>query len=336
MTVPVLTFFNNKSGAGKTSLVYHLAWMLSDLGYRVLACDLDPQANLTAAFLSEDRLEKLWDDDGAGNGKTIMQCIKPLMKVGDILPPVIPEIQPGMALIPGDLALAEFEDTLSVEWPNAAGTGDLHRPFRVLTAFSTVLQDGAKQMDASVILADVGPNLGAINRSALIATDFIIVPLAADLFSLQGLRNLGPTLNRWRSEWKRRRDNWKKPEFILPDGDMQPVGYVVKQHTVRLNRPIKIDDKWVNRMPQEYARNLLGKERGPYPETPAQDKTNALATVKHYRSLAPMAQEARKPVFHLTAADGAIGSHAAAAKDARRDFAALAEKIMKKIKLSRP
>ena len=63
MSVPVLTFFNNKGGVGKTSLVYHLAWMLSDMGYRALACDLDPQANLTAAFLNEERLEKLWDDD---------------------------------------------------------------------------------------------------------------------------------------------------------------------------------------------------------------------------------------------------------------------------------
>ena len=34
MSVPVLTFFNNKGGVGKTSLVYHLAWMLSDMGYR--------------------------------------------------------------------------------------------------------------------------------------------------------------------------------------------------------------------------------------------------------------------------------------------------------------
>ena len=58
MTVPVLTFFNNKGGVGKTSLVYHLAWMLSDSGYRVLACDLDPQANLTSAFLNEDQFGK--------------------------------------------------------------------------------------------------------------------------------------------------------------------------------------------------------------------------------------------------------------------------------------
>ena len=47
-----------------------------------------------------------------------------------------------------------------------------------------------------MVLVDVGPSLGAINRSALIATDFVVVPLAADLFSRQGLRNLGPTLRR--------------------------------------------------------------------------------------------------------------------------------------------
>ena len=191
-------------------------------------------------------------------------------------------------------------------------------------------------MDASVILADVGPNLGAINRSALIATDYIVVPLGADLFSLQGLRNLGPTLNRWRQDWQRRRDHWAQPDFPLPDGAMQPVGYVVQQHGVRLNRPVRAYDKWVNRMPEEYARNLCGDNEGPYPETPAQDEEYALATVKHYRSLVPMAQEARKPIFRLTTADGAIGSHAAAAKDARRDFRDLAKKIIQRINLGDP
>ena len=331
MTVPVLTFFNNKSGVGKTSLVYHLAWMLSDIGYRVLACDLDPQANLTAAFLDEDRLEQLWDEGVTTTSKTIMQCVQPLMKVGDIQPPALAEIAPTLSLIPGDLALAGFEDTLSAEWPNALGASDLYRPFRILTAFSTAMQNGAKQMDASIILADVGPNLGAINRSALIATDYIIVPLGADLFSLQGLRNLGPTLNRWRGDWKKRKDNWTRPEFPLPDGEMKPFGYVVQQHGVRLNRPVKAYDKWVNRMPEEYARNLLEETKGPYPPTPAQDGEHAFATVKHYRSLVPMAQEARKPIFHLTTADGAIGSHAAAAMGARADFAVLAQKIVDKM-----
>ena len=64
MTIPVLTFFNNKGGVGKTSLVYHLAWMYADLGVKVVAADLDPQANLTSMFLDEDHLETLWVERG--------------------------------------------------------------------------------------------------------------------------------------------------------------------------------------------------------------------------------------------------------------------------------
>ena len=331
MTIPVLTFFNNKGGVGKTSLIYHLSWMLSEIGYRVLACDLDPQANLTAAFLDEDKLEKLWDKDNHASAKTILQCVRPLTQVGNIKEPTLAQITPSLRLIPGDLALAGFEDTLSSEWPNALGSSNLYRPFRILTAFSTVMQNGAEQMNASIILADVGPNLGAINRSALIATNYIIVPLGADLFSLQGLRNLGPTLNRWRSDWKKRKENWAQPDFPLPNGEMKPIGYVVQQHGVRLSRPVKAYDKWVNRMPEEYARNLLEDKQGPYPPKPAEDEAHALATVKHYRSLSPMAQEARKPIFHLTPADGAIGSHAAACQDASKDFRVLANKIAVRI-----
>jgi len=56
-----------------------------------------------------------------------------------------------------------------------------------------------------------------------------------------------------------------------------------------------------------------------------------LATIKHYRSLIPMAQEHRKPVFNLTSADGAIGSHFGAVQDAKKDFRQLAIKIAERI-----
>ena len=192
------------------------------------------------------------------------------------------------------------------------------------------MQQAAENTGASVILADVGPNLGAINRSALIATDYVAVPLGADLFSLQGLRNLGPTLSTWREEWGKRKENWKQPAFPLPEGRMKPIGYVVQQHGIRLSRPVKAYDKWVNRMPGEYARNLLDNDSGGYPATPLGDD-NCLATIKHYRSLVPLAQEARKPIFKLTPADGAIGSHAAATRDAYTDFKELADKIDSRI-----
>ncbi|MCY4261209.1 MAG: AAA family ATPase, partial [Rhodobacteraceae bacterium] len=327
---PVLTFFNNKGGVGKTSLVYHLAWMLSEIGERVLACDLDPQANLTARFISERGLESLWEDDA--RDRTVYQCVQPLTAVGDLRPPCVHHVSERLGLIPGDLALSGFEDSLSSEWPSALGESNLHRPFRILTAFWQIMQSGAEAIKASIILVDVGPNLGALNRSALIATDHVIAPLGSDLLSLQGLRNLGPALSQWRSEWSRRRDHWNPPDFPLPQGAMKPMGYIVRQYSVRLDRPVQAYDKWVNRMPEAFHRHLLNRQCGPFPDKPDNDG-DCLATVRHYRSLVPMAQEARKPVFRLATADGAIGSHAVAVSDAYRDFKSLAELIRKKVGL---
>ncbi len=79
------------------------------------------------------------------------------------------------------------------------------------------------------VLVDIGPSLGAINRSALIGSDYVVVPLGTDLFSLQALRNLGPVLTKWRQDWKTRVEHWPNPSFELPSGAMQPLGYVVQQ-----------------------------------------------------------------------------------------------------------
>ena len=66
MACPILTFFTNKGGVGKTSLVYHLAWMFVELGKRVLCADIDPQANLTAALLDEDAIADIWSNEDNG------------------------------------------------------------------------------------------------------------------------------------------------------------------------------------------------------------------------------------------------------------------------------
>ncbi len=41
-------------------------------------------------------------------------------------------------------------------------------------------------------------------------TDYVVIPLGADLFSLQGLKNLGPTLREWRVNWKMTRTVWQQ------------------------------------------------------------------------------------------------------------------------------
>jgi cellulose biosynthesis protein BcsQ len=337
MNQPVLTFFNNKGGVGKTSLIYHLAWMFARLRKRVVIVDLDPQANLTAAFLEDEKIERIWDTES--NNATIYQCVKPLTGVGDIVEPKLQTISTDLYLIPGDVSLSGFEDALSNEWPNSMGDNNLYRPMRILSSFWQVMQKASAKVQADIVLVDIGPNLGAINRSVLIATDYVVIPLGADLFSLQGLKNLGPTVRSWKSLWHKRLDNWKNSvemqsysDFQLPQGKMQPIGYLCQQHSVRLDRPVKAYDKWVNRIPNVY-RSAVLEEDSTKTITPSDDPY-CLATIKHYRSLIPMAQEKRKPIFDLTSADGAIGSHANAVQDAKKDFKLLAEKIANNIGIS--
>jgi chromosome partitioning protein len=318
-----LLFFNNKGGVGKTTLGYHVGYMLAEMGQRVLLMDLDPQMNLTSMVLTDQRLMTLYGVEPPR--QTIMNSIRPVVKgIGDFAPAPLEYIAENLALIPGDLDLSGFEDRLSDNWTKCL-TGD-ELAFRTVSVFYRILLEAASRFEADYCLIDVGPNFGAINRATLIAADNVIIPMAADLFSLQGLRNVGTTLKIWRQEWNERRDRNPEPTLDLPGAVMQPSGYVVMQHAVRDSRPVQAYTTWANRIPQAYDEFVAGHIGAAQP--PLGDDPNCLAILKHYRSLMPMAMEARKPIFLLKPADGAIGAHLQAVKDVYRDFKTLCEKIL--------
>jgi hypothetical protein len=110
--------------------------------------------------------------------------------------------------------------------------------------------------------------------------------------------------------------------FDLPPGEMEPAGYVVLQHPVRLDRPVRAYQKWLRRIPEVYREAVLGQAGGP-----GEPDEHCLATLRNYRSLMPMAQDARKPIFDLRPADGAIGSHAQLAQTCASEFQLLATTI---------
>jgi chromosome partitioning protein len=329
LSAPIIAFFNNKGGVGKTTLVYHLAWMFADLGLRVLAADLDPQANLTAAFLGDEILEDLWE-----RWATIYTCVEPLVKrTGDVLNAELLDVdivlgsglspRGAVSLVVGDLRLSGFEDLLATGWSECRGG----QPggFVVSSSFWRILTKAAVESSSDLVLLDLGPNLGAINRAALLAADYLVVPLAADLFSLQGMKNLGPTVLDWKNQWARILQFGPVPASC-PPGRIRPIGYVVQQHSVRLDRPVKSYEKWMARIPAEFRCSVLGNtldDAG----TSVKDDPWCLALLKHYHSLMPMAQEAHKPMFHLKVADGAIGSHFQAAQNSGKDFEQLARRI---------
>jgi chromosome partitioning protein len=322
MNIPVIAFFNNKGGVGKTSMVYHLSWMFADQGLRVIASDLDPQSNLTAAFLDEDRLVEVMSSKG--HPQTVFGAVQPLKRgTGDIANPHVESISDRLGLILGDMALSTFEDQLSEVWPKCMDRDE--RAFRVISAFYRIVQKAGQSHRADVILVDLGPNLGATNRAALIASDFVVIPLGPDLFSIQGLQNLGPALHHWRDEWQERLARNPVSDLNLPSGTIKPIGYMVLRHSIRLDRPVKAFERWIARMPATYAEAILEQE--PDHSITIDTDPNCIAKLKDYRSLMPLAQEARKPMFFLKPADGALGAHTSAVSDAYGDFKSVAIKI---------
>ncbi len=328
-----IAFFNNKGGVGKTTLAYHLAWMFSEQGFRVLVADLDPQANLTAMSLSEEQIT-LMEDDGIDS---IYDVIAPLIAHGNEVRPNIVEVSDKFALLPGDLDLSATEDALSGEWTKCLSDSplDRERAFAVTTSLARAVRSAAEEFDANVALVDVGPNLGAINRSALLAADYVVVPVAPDIFSLKGLTNVGRGLGDWRKGWKRRLDDAAPTRSDRwPNGQMLPLGYVVSRFSTYAGEKSAHFRRWINRVPYAFHADVLG-ECGPPPASVESDDA-CLAWLKDYRSLMPMAQEARKPIFLLRPGDGAIGAHQRAVGDAYGDFANLAGKISNCIRLTSP
>jgi chromosome partitioning protein len=336
-----LALFNNKGGVGKTTLTYHLAHMMQRLGCRVLAVDLDPQSNLTAAFLDEESLGVLWDEPQTpawggefqqklftlidGRSGTVAAAVRPIMDgTGDISEVGPVQIRDGLWLIAGDLALSAFEDRLSAAWPRCF-TGDDPAAVRITTAFYRIIADAAASVAADVVLIDVGPNLGAINRAALLAADTVLVPLAADLFSLRGLTNLGPTLRRWRKTWQETVLPKAPAGIPLPPGDVTPIGYVTMQPILRLDRPVKAYRRWLDRIPGVFAEAVLG-ESGQVTGSP-----HEITTLRNYQSLMPLAHDARKPMFDLRAADGAMGSTLALVQRCDQDFRSLSRAVLDRL-----
>jgi len=324
--VITVAFFNNMGGVGKTTLAYHLAWTFESLGFSVLLADLDPQANLSALCLTEERLIELIPEEGPA--ATILQGISPILEgTGDVADVHVEPLSGSLRLVVGDPGLSSFEDKLSDAWPRRLdGKEDA---WRTTTALHRIVQRAGRSFDAEIALVDVGPNLGAINRAALLAADHVVVPLAPDLFSLRGLSNLGPALRLWRKGWRSRMQDEDAPRtrLELPHGRMAPIGYVVGQHAVvTLNRPSRAYDRWMSRIPDRYRVAVAPEATEPAPSS-VDDDPRCLATLRHYRSLMAMAMEARKPVFALTPADGALGAHGEAVRRARTEFRALAERI---------
>jgi hypothetical protein len=109
---------------------------------------------------------------------------------------------------------------------------------------------------------------------------------------------------------------------------------MVLRHSIRLDRPVKAFDRWIARIPPTYRKSVLDEPNGTL--VTIDNDPNCIAKLKDYRSLMPLAQEARKPMFFLKPADGALGAHANAVASAFQDFLLVARQIAKRTGIKAP
>ncbi|WP_374090400.1 ParA family protein [Methylomicrobium lacus] len=217
-----ISIFNNKGGVGKTTLTFHLAYALSEVGKRTLIIDLDPQCNLTILSMDPEELHKIWeiednfitDFESAKNNvssasfekiindtRSIHFLLKPtedgVSEFSAISTPY--KLAENLDLIPGRLTLHMYEETISNRWSDAYKGAPL--AIRTLTKIRALATQYADKFGYDIVIFDTSPSLGILNKLIISTTDGFVIPCMPDMFSLYGIRNIGNSLKKWKGEF---------------------------------------------------------------------------------------------------------------------------------------
>lgn len=319
-----LAFFNNKGGVGKTTLLCNVAAYLSIYhGKRICVVDADPQCNATQYFFKESVISSIYDEY---RSFTIYNVIEPLSVGEGYSKKLDPRRSASFKVdvIPGDPRLALTEDLLAGDW-GSAKAGDV-RGIRTNLVFSELL---SRLDDYDLVLFDVSPSLGAINRAILLAVDYFISPMSIDIFSLKAFENIAKWIDEWETDWRNGLAN-VKDKSRLPGhttSDAIFVGYVTQQYLAKKDssgtrRAVQAYENIRTQIDDIINRSLSNRVSGiPY----------EIGTVPNLFSLIPMSQSRHKPVFELTASDGIVGAHFGKVKDARDIFKRVADELVERV-----
>lgn len=328
-----IVFFNNKGGVGKTTLLCNLAAFLSiKKNKKILIVDADPQCNSTTYILSEDQLEDIY---GKFKRNTIESFLYPVRRAKGYLENKIKPVKSSrfkVDIIPGDPRLALSEDLLASDWKGAT-SGDPRGLQTTLVFEHLKLQ--YKEYD--YILFDVGPSLGAINRSVLIASDYFIIPMAVDVFSLMALENINLSLFKWKEGIIHGLEKYELEECEVYEIDgqdfewsLQFAGYVMQQYKAKTVRGEKVHvkayEKISKKIPEKIEEEICSL---------SDNKNNKakflLGEIENLHSLVPMSQTNNAPIFELKAKDGVVGSHFQKVQDAEGIFKTIAHALLENI-----
>lgn len=311
--VKSLCVFNNKGGVGKTTLLCNLAsFYATKLHKKVLVVDADPQCNATAYMFKEPVIDALYAP--SRESETINQLVTSLKKSKGYSPiPIKHSESFGVDVVPGDPRFSLAEDFLAKDWFDA--TNGQERGLKTTFLFYALLK-WAKSEKYDYVFFDIGPSLGAINRTVLLSCDYFILPMSSDIFSLRGLQNIEVAITSWNKGLERGLSSFQednRAKFQFDDGSyplkggIKFLGYVTQQYTAKTvggkKQPVMAYEKIIKKIDPAIKKHLITNLNQ------GQALSYKLGEIPYFNSIVPMAQTSTKPIFSLKSADGVVGAH---------------------------
>lgn len=323
-------FFNNKGGVGKTTLLCNLgAFLAKENQKSVLVLDADPQCNASAYLLEEEQLEMILRD---GAHKSLDSFYEPIRKGQGYpadLPSVVRSDRFEVDLIVGDPKLSIREDLLATDW--AATRNGEPRGFQTTFAIRHLLSRLEKY---DFVFIDMGPSLGALNRSVLLGADSFIMPLSVDIFSLMAIDNILKSFNSWKIalvDAIRKHKESEGGDFQIQgnavDWQLKFVGYVMQQYKAKVvsgeRVPVAAFERIINEQTKEL-RQMCEFFDSDY----ASAKLGEIPTLS---SVVPLSQQAHAPIFDLGSKDGIVGSQYTRVSEATEFFKKITERFLQRM-----
>ncbi len=297
-----LTIYNHKGGVGKTTLTVNVGAALAKRGKKVLLVDTDPQCNLTSYFFDDEFVNELLDHSDRRDGRTIWTAISPVMAgTGEVRPVnAYDTVVPQLFLLPGDIRLSEFEQSLADAWTDCfkRRLGGI----RATCSLSKLITGLAESLEIDFVMYDTGPNIGPLNRVLLLDCDYFIVPVACDLFSVRALATLGQTLKSWIIDWG-------TISSLAPDGAYmlrgRPtfLGYVPQRFKVYGQAMAQAPSYYFRKVQKQLYSDLITVLQQVDSKLAASNVSDAkLGQIKDFGSLVQLAQRQGVPLSQLSGA----------------------------------
>ena len=323
-------FFNNKGGVGKTTLLCNLAGSLAiKHNKKILVIDADPQCNASAYLLEEDTLQSILMNESHYSVDAFYEPIRRGQGYPAKTPSIVRSERFCVDLIVGDPKLSIREDLLATDW--AATRNGEPRGFQTTYAFKELI---SRFTEYDYVFIDMGPSLGALNRSVLLGADYFLMPLSVDIFSMMAVENIIKSLTSWKTALQdaiQRHIQEEGYAFQIAGKDvnwsLDFSGYVVQQYRAK--------KKEGKRQAVGAFERIIEKQRSELVELCKffdVDPTQAdLGEVPTLSSVVPLSQQAHAPIFDLGSKDGVVGAHYTRVSEAAVFFHAISNKFIARI-----